>query len=91
MAVVPASISYGRVPSSNRSGTDVARRGELVRVERLEQSRVGDRGPEVRPEELVRRAGEEVRAELDDVDRSVRRQVDPVDVDQSPRPDEPRR
>ena len=82
VAVTPASSSYGRVPSSNRSGTVSVDGSSLSGCSPLSSGRVGDQHAEVRAEELVRRAGEEVRTEGGDVDRRVRRQVHSVDVDQ---------
>ena len=79
-AVVPASSSYGRVPNSKRSGTASDRRQQLVRMQRLEQLRRRSQHPEMRPEELVRRADVEVGVRR--IDRRVRGQVDTVDVDQ---------
>src|SRR5204862_816234 len=47
----------------------------LVRVPRLEQLGAPEREPEMRTEELVRRAKKDVDAELADVDRTVRCEV----------------
>src|SRR5581483_2827187 len=53
-------------------------RAHLVRPPGLEQLLPGERDPEVRAEELVRRADEHVDAEGVDVDRAVRRVVNRV-------------
>ena len=55
---------------------------ELVGGEPLEQCRRGGEGTEVRAEELVRRAGQQVRAERGHVDGCMRGEVHPVDVHQ---------
>ena len=63
----------------------VAGRPELVRRQRVERLGPPVQHADVRPEELVDRAGEEVRPDGLDVDRQVRRGVDRVDVGQRAR------
>ena len=70
------------MPSSNRSGTCVRGRQQLVGTQRLEHLGPGGEHAAVGSEELVGRAGEEVGAERRHVDRCVRRVVHAVDVDQ---------
>jgi hypothetical protein len=65
-------------------GHVVRRRQQLGRGQRLEQGRIGGEDAAVRAEELVRRAGEEVRAERAHVHRGVGGQVDSVDGEQRP-------
>ena len=60
----------------------VGRGQQLVRPQRPEQRRARRRARRVRAEELVRRAGEEVRAERGNVDGGVRGEVHAVDVDE---------
>jgi hypothetical protein len=62
------------------SSSLVRRRRQLVGLEGLQQVRVGCDDAEVRTEELVRRARVEVGTQLPAVDRCVRCQVHPVDV-----------
>ena len=57
----------------------VGRRAHLVRAQLREQLGAGEEEAQVRPEELVRRAEQDVRARGRDVDRPVRRVVDGVD------------
>ena len=79
-AVVPASSSYGSVPSSKRSGTASEDGSSLSGRTVSSSAGSADEHAEVRAEELVRRAGVEVGAEGDHVDGGVRGQVHPVDV-----------
>src|SRR3954452_23114668 len=61
-------------------GYGVGGRQQLVGLQGLEELGYGGQRPEVRAEELVRRADEEVGVRR--IDRSMRGQMDPVDVDQ---------
>ena len=61
-----------------------ARRGcELVRVQGVEQARIGDNGADMRPGPFVSARGEEVGAERCHIDRAVRRGVHAIHVGKS--------
>ncbi len=67
-------------PGLEAGGERIVGRGpHLVRAQLGEQLRAGEEEPQVRPEELVRRAQEDVRARGGDVDRAVRCVMDGVD------------
>ena len=64
-------------------GNLLGTRRQLVRVQRLPQGAGRGNDPQMRSEELVRRARIEISADLFDVDRCVGRQVHTIDEEQS--------